>query len=126
MSMWKRGTFEIAVGTVGDGRDDQVQTGTETVTGETWSSFGIHGNRGRWGTDWIVTHLPTGYRMVALATKTRARQFCAEIAPLTDWATTDRCPPEIRDDVLAAYYRAIGVRLTVSSTASTPREEAVS
>lgn len=109
---WTPATFEIACGEPGATREQDRFTHKDTVAGETWGPFGINADSGPWGTDWIVTHLPTGYRMATMLSARDARRFCEEIAPLTDWAHLRRCPPEIRDAVFEAYHRVRGSTFT--------------
>ena len=118
---WTKTTFEIAMGDPGETRADDVFTRHETVEGETWGPFGVNADRGPWGTDWIVTHLPTGLRMVTTESKLAAKRFCLEVADLTDWTTVTAgagCPPEIREAVVTAYHRAHGAMVT--DRAATP------
>ena len=111
---WQPAVFEIAMGEIGNMRRDDVFSHRESVEGETWRSFGIDAVAGPWGTDWIVTHLPTGYRLVTAVSKTAARKFCREVAGLTDWSTVrpGRCSPEMRDAVIEASLRARGTVFT--------------
>jgi hypothetical protein len=111
---WQPAVFEVAMGETDNMRRDHVYTNHESVRGETWRSFGINADTGPWGTDWNVTHLPTGYRLVTAVSKTAAQQFCREVADLTDWSTVRPgwCPPEIRDTFTEACMRARGTVFT--------------
>lgn len=104
---WTVAAFRIEVGHPGATRAQDLDTGTRTVNGETWGPFGITAEHGRGWTSWRVTHLPTGRLMAILDTKPMARQFCREVAPLTDWSAVrpGPIPSEIKDAFLAIYRR---------------------
>lgn len=111
---WTPSTFEIALGDLGPTRAKDTFTHMSTVTGETWGSFGINVDQGPWGTDWIVTHLPTGYRLATTESKSSARRFCVEIADLTDWSavTPGSLTPDVKARAIEAYHRARGAMFT--------------
>jgi hypothetical protein len=114
---WTPATFEIAMGEQRDGA--AVFRHRETVEGETWGAFGINRDGdGERCAEWVVTHLPTGYLLVSAESKAAAKRFVREVAPFTDWTAVKACPPEIKDAVLAAWWRARGATFVEVGTTS--------
>lgn len=95
---WTKGTVDVAVREVGD--TDNPVVSRQPCRADIWGLFAVHEAVSQWEWGWTVTHVPSGYALLASARTSRsAKAFCVEVTDLIDWSklTTENARQMIQD-----------------------------